>query len=356
MGATVYISIESDADFIAQGWSGNGTSSNPFTLSQETYSGDIYIRIAHTRSYFRIENCTFSVDNFALILQNVTNANITQNSIITMNRGIDINNSENLTVQSNIILGGYEGIFSYKSNNCSILNNTIANIRTAIAFIDMSNSTIIGNRLASVEEVYTAVDSGGSNNHWDDGISHGNAWYHYNGTGVYNIPGSTNSIDHFPTRFDPIFPIDFEGPVILAALGPLYVDYMYEYPSHWRFIARVSDPSGVEMVTITVNGAVHEMVHQPTTEEPDLYIYDHVHPRMMTYSYWAVDSLGYETETGQGFISIGVFAGPSPPSMQTMVLLQIGIISFCIILVVWWKRDAIRNSRFLKDAIQKTYH
>lgn len=257
-----------------------------------------------------------------------------------------------MTLCGNVILGGDEGIYWYSSNNCSILNNTIASIQSAIVFSDISNTTVIGNRLASVEVGYTAYDDGGNNTQWDDGTSIGNAWYHYNGTGVYNIPGSSNSTDHFPTIFDPPFPIDFQGPVILAPGGSLYVDYMYEYPSYWRFEARVSDPSGVEMVTVTVNGIIHEMIHQPTPEDPDLYIYDHPNPRYMIYSFWAVDYLGYETEEPGGFISIGVFGRPTQNPALVTAILQTGFLSIFIILVIWWKRDAILNSRFLKPSTQ----
>jgi hypothetical protein len=102
------------------------------------------------------------------------------------------------------------------------------------------------------------------------------------------------------------------------------------------------------MVTINVNDAIHEMIHQPTPEEPDLYIYDHPNPRYMIYSFWAVDCLGYETEEPGGFISIGVFGSPRQPPTLATVLLQIGAISTFIIIVIWWKRDTIRNSRLLR--------
>ncbi|MFW9893092.1 MAG: NosD domain-containing protein [Candidatus Thorarchaeota archaeon] len=348
--------ILSDSDFEAYGWSGNGSAENPYILNQEEFEDENFIRIRNTRSHFRIVNCTFNVEYYAVEIYNVTNGEIINNTIIPQFAGIDLSSCDSILILENTIRGGYESLFITESNNTFVLNNTFACIQLAVWLYRSKNTTVVGNELATVEQGYTAVDEFGVNNHWDDGLSLGNAWYHYNGTGAYNIPGSTNSTDHFPTVYCPPFPIDFEGPVIRAPGGSLYVDYMYEFPSHWRFEARVSDPSGVEMVTITVNDAIYEMTHQPTSDDPDLYVYDYPNPRYMRYSFWAVDSLGYETEAPGGFISIGVFGGLSQLPTLTTILLQITAILAIISLVVWWKRDAIRHSRFISGATRNRYH
>jgi hypothetical protein len=348
--------IESDSDFETYGWSGNGSDVNPYLLSQEEFEGEGYIRIRNTRSHFRLENCTFNMDFNALELANVTNAVVSNNSIVTKGHGFSLYHCDSVIVLHNTIRGGDESLQIFSSNNTSVINNTMACMLQAVWLYTSTNITLFGNELATVEVGYTAVDEFGVNNCWDDGISLGNAWYDYNGTGVYRIPGSTNSTDHFPTIFYPHFPIDFEGPIIRAPGGSLYVDYIDDFPSHWRFEARVSDPSGVEIVTITVNDAIHEMTHQPAADDPDLYVYDHPNPRYMTYSFWAVDSLGYETEEPGGFISIGVFGSSSRPPTLAIILLQIGAISTIIILTMWWKRDVIRDSRFLKGATRIRSH
>jgi hypothetical protein len=313
-------------------------------LNGVEFSGENYIRIRNTRSHFRIENCFFDVDYLAIALSNVTKGVVFNNSIITESLGIDLASCDSVKLLENSIHGGDESLFINTSNNTLVLNNTFACIRQAVWLYKTINTTVVGNELATVESGYSAVDEFGENNMWDDGITIGNAWYDYNGTGVYNIPGSTNSTDHFPKKFNPDFPIDFEGPIILAPGGSLYVDYVNEYPSHWRFEARVSDPSGVEIVTITVNGVTHEMIHQPSTEDPDLYVYDQPNPRYMTYSFWAKDTLGYETEEPGGFISIGVIGRPSYPPTPATIFLQIGLISAAIFMVLSWKREAIRSA------------
>ncbi|MHA2025085.1 MAG: NosD domain-containing protein [Candidatus Thorarchaeota archaeon] len=330
--------IDSDDDFENLGWSGNGTALNPYLLTQEEFEGESFLRISNTRSHFKIENCTFDVDNIAINLLNVTNANITQNSITTWEAGIDIGYCNLVAFLENTILGGYEGVSSWNSNNCTILNNTIASIRSAILLSDAMNTTVVGNRLASVEEEYTAVDIGGSFNNWDDGISLGNAWFDYQGTGVYPIPGSSNSVDNYPTKFNPTFSIDFEGPYILAPLGFMAIDFTDTIPTTWGFIATVTDPSGVDLVIITINGVEQEMIHQPTSENPDQYVYNHPNPTTMTYSYWANDSLGFSSETPEGFISLGVFPFGGPEPTDDLYIIAIVIIGFLgiVMIVSYW--------------------
>ncbi len=47
-----------------------------------------------------------------------------------------------------------------------------------------------------------ARDNGVSNS-WDDGIGVGNAWDDYSGSGTYSIPGSAESVDNYPTLYEP---------------------------------------------------------------------------------------------------------------------------------------------------------
>jgi hypothetical protein len=230
--------IESDSDFEARGWSGNGSAVDPYLLSHEEFEGEYYIQIRNTRSHFRIENCIINIDYHAVHFYNVTNGVIFNNSIVPKSLGIGLTSCDSVKIVENSVHGGYEWcLFITSSTNIMVLDNSFASVRQAVWLYETTNTTLIGNELATVEEGYTAVDDRGVNNSWDDGISLGNAWYNYNGSGKYNIPGSTNSTDHFPTIFDPSFPIDFEGPTILAPGGTLYVDYMYEFLSHWRFEA-----------------------------------------------------------------------------------------------------------------------
>ncbi|MBN2228298.1 MAG: right-handed parallel beta-helix repeat-containing protein [Candidatus Thorarchaeota archaeon] len=376
------IIIEFDEDFKNQGWSGNGTSSNPYVLANEIIEGDRCIWIRDTTSYFRVDNCTLIAEYQGIILSNVTNAvlidcvinskhtgividdsylcEVVNNSIEVYNCGFALTHSNqsylenntisckvgtnsflhrciNTTLLNNTILGGTNGVTFLSCSSSNILNNTIASTEFALQLIESTyNSTIIGNQLGSVETP-TAIDDG-IGNLWDDGISLGNAWFDYQGIGDYQILGTANNADHFPTKFDPSFPMDFEGPLILASLGSLYIDYCNELPSSYRFTAIVNDTSGVDTVIMTVNGIPHKMTHQPSESKPDLYVYDHPMESWMVYSYWANDTIGLSSETPVGHISAGVMYCPEQFSGFDIALqlLVVAIVSV-IALVLFWK-------------------
>jgi hypothetical protein len=65
-----------------------------------------------------------------------------------------------------------------------------------------SNNTLFGNKIGwnggPMSGDYNAMDYG-SNNTWDDGVSAGNAWHDYSGTGMYSIYGSAGSVDRYPS-------------------------------------------------------------------------------------------------------------------------------------------------------------
>ena len=61
---------------------------------------------------------------------------------------------------------------------------------------DSSQNEIFGNMFVNNTEG-NALDDG-EDNSWDDGIGSGNFWDDYGGTGVYVIPGTAGSVDHYP--------------------------------------------------------------------------------------------------------------------------------------------------------------
>lgn len=406
--------IESNEDFKTYNWTGNGTITNPYVLSNETIEGERCIQISDTSSHFRIENCTLISEYYGVVLSNVengviiectvnsgssgirffqvANTTIQQNSILSdRGSGIELDQSTQCDLSNNIIrtnremalwlyycdqctirnntmsagsgvtfahswstnsiiidntlLGGTYGFASYENHNCSILNNTIASNKNAILLAESTNQSIIGNRFGSIYGE-TAIDDG-FNNSWDDGISLGNAWLDYQGFGDYNITGEANSTDHFPTKFEPSFPLDWDGPYLSAYVGFALIEYFYELPSNYTFRATVNDTSGVDTVLITVNGIVHEMVHQPSVYNPDAYVY--VHPISsktlcsMTFSYWANDTLSFNTETGNGYYSLAVWNICPPTStinttctadLTTEYFFMVGSVSLLVISLV----------------------
>ncbi|MFX1483915.1 MAG: NosD domain-containing protein [Promethearchaeota archaeon] len=379
--------INSDADFASNGFTGNGTSDNPYRLSNKISEAIECVGVRNTRCNFIIQECIFTAEYCAIFLHNVTNAVISSNSLYGTGYGIIVENSngvqiinnsiegvyramdisysyfcylsnnsismcgyestnifkcESTTVVQNQILGGHEGFSMDNCNNSVITRNTFASIRTAIRLYKSLNSSIFLNQFATVQEGYTGVDDEGLNNMWDDNVSVGNEWFDYHGSGIYLVTGTTGSADNFPSKFEPSFPIDFEGPNIRTLIGSMVIDYLYELPSHWLFEVFVNDTSGVDTVLVTVNGHVYEMTYEPTIEEPDRYIYDYAHPVTMLYSYWANDTLGFEAETEEAYITMGVLGGGFPfLNLWLYIYLPIGIVVAVSIFAIWRKHKTI---------------
>jgi hypothetical protein len=84
------------------------------------------------------------------------------------------------------------------------VNNTILHSTTYGIFVPGAFLNIFyGNRILD-SGTANALDDGNRNN-WDNSINLGNYWDNYNGTGVYRVPGSADSIDRWPKRIRPPF-------------------------------------------------------------------------------------------------------------------------------------------------------
>jgi len=122
--------------------------------------------------------------------------------------GIHFSDSHNTTVRGNELHELYIAIqFAWGSTNCIISDNLIHDnrgygIKLGENEVDCEGFRIYNNSFW-YNDLGHAIDNGNSN-YWDDGISLGNQWDDYNGTGVYTIPGSAGSVDHFP-RADPYY-------------------------------------------------------------------------------------------------------------------------------------------------------
>ncbi|MCK4566405.1 MAG: hypothetical protein KAU48_03760, partial [Candidatus Thorarchaeota archaeon] len=102
-------------------------------------------------------------------------------------------------------------------------NIAINNSRYGFYLNVMSNDNVLYlNRLGYNAE-YNALDNGKrDSNIWDDGVSVGNWWSDYDGTGTYDIMGFAYSIDRYPLQWtDNIPEIDYftNATMILAIMG-----------------------------------------------------------------------------------------------------------------------------------------
>ncbi len=241
--------IDSNDDFAAYGWTGDGSVANPYLLegaefsTYNTSSGHC-IDIIGTTASFVIRDCYFHTNylgSAGVYLDTVRNGTIvdsrfnatalavslfSSSSILLQGLQCDstvifIDTSDRITVDSCDVQWGpgdgvsayqsYQvtirdctirhsaanGIYLYFSDKTTIVNNVVRDNSDLSLFIDESSSlnTIYANIF---DEDSSPVKDDGVTNSWDDGVSRGNWYSDYDGSGTYTIPGSANSADHYP--------------------------------------------------------------------------------------------------------------------------------------------------------------
>ncbi len=237
------INISSNSEFVTAGASGVGTRSDPYVLENLAISTTgTSISVQDTTAYFIIYNSILESGDTesAIKFTNVENGQVTLVEITGGNSGIEIINSHDISVSNTSIYGTWNGIYLNTASNSTItysrvfgnhrgmlvwwssywqiINNSIySNTDIGIELAWTShNNTIIGNSIGwngiPNELGSNAADNGGIN-HFDDGVSVGNAWSDFNGTTPYQIVGSSGAIDSYPELLE-----DTENPVIS---GPL---------------------------------------------------------------------------------------------------------------------------------------
>jgi len=112
--------------------------------------------------------------------------------------GIRLSGPHNVTVAGNDLHGFYTGIFCESSTTkVTIFNNTIHDNQYYGIRLGGTSGFWIYNNSFWYNAQANALDDG-LLNYWDDGVSVGNLWDDYSGSGVYYISGSAGSIDRFP--------------------------------------------------------------------------------------------------------------------------------------------------------------
>ncbi len=225
------IHIRNNADFELVGATGSGTPLEPYILENlEINSSRTCILVEDTTAHFSISNCILeSYDGwFAVQFINVVNgrvvgcdcrrfggitiadsADITieDTTVCGSSIGIYLNRVENSSIRGCTMFYNYWGIQLVRTNNSQMQENTIyGNWHNGFTIDDSSsNNTVYGNFIgwnnAANLEWSNAIDNG-YNNIFDDGISIGNSWSDYDGSGAYVISGIGNSLDSFPQLFE----------------------------------------------------------------------------------------------------------------------------------------------------------
>jgi parallel beta-helix repeat protein len=369
------IVILSDSDFVQSGWPGFGTPDVPFVIENlRIESDETGIEIRNTRVHFVVRNCHVwlrldsspipSSGRSAISLENVTNARIIDCALESSSRGVliedsnsfvlignvvsgyptssvvsydpvsgvDLQDSANFTITDNSIIYWSNGLEMLRCNDTAIHNNTLAENKRGLRLRVSYQNLIINNTISQNELVGIRVSSSGNNsiygnmigqngegnaydndglNFWDDGISFGNAWSDYQGTGEYVIPGGSSNVDRFPWSSENYnySIIDILGPEMQYYLRRWVTRSIPLYVSIYNFFVTASDLSGVDTVLVFFRYADDsansyreaEMQHTPSESNPDLYEFEtatkNPYDGTLFFYYWANDSLGNERST-----------------------------------------------------------
>ncbi|MFX1548161.1 MAG: NosD domain-containing protein [Promethearchaeota archaeon] len=165
-------------------WPGNGSLGSPYiitglNITNSTGSSAFpLVEIRNTNLYFNLSFCIFGGGSYGLVLSNVTNALIQNNTIryslgvygegdgivltsckyneISYNTinghdefGITLSNSRNITIQSNHLMDNGDGGITLSSSNNNTLssNNVTSNGRFALTLTSSNNNTISDNNI-----------------------------------------------------------------------------------------------------------------------------------------------------------------------------------------------------------------
>ena len=156
------IRIDSNADFdVAHGVSaGDGSSANPWVIENYEIDGTGYgycIYVGNTTDYFVVRNCSLhdssGVSSWpfytesGLLLLNVNNSVLLNNTLIDNFNGIHIFGSRNNYIQNNIINNNNRGINVESSINNNIRDNTVENNDYGVLLWGSGYNTLANNTM-----------------------------------------------------------------------------------------------------------------------------------------------------------------------------------------------------------------
>jgi parallel beta-helix repeat protein len=175
---------------------------NCVVLDSYIVSTEFGVNVSYSTNAAVIGNAIHN-SSVGMLVDQTTNFNISDNIIMYNEYSIDIWYSSGGHVSHNNITDNVHGLgISGMSDEIKVLYNTLfRNDEVGLALGEYTNSIDVYGNLIGWNEVGNALDDGASNT-WDDGQSTGNGWSDYSGIGVYVIPGTAESIDHFPVLIE----------------------------------------------------------------------------------------------------------------------------------------------------------
>jgi parallel beta-helix repeat protein len=224
-GSNIYTRWANDIEIVNNTITDNGagiyiTESSQIRIINNTISRNYNgINIASSSFCNIANNTVVSNTNTGLNFDNANNCNVTNNMIENNDEdGIVSGSSTSLRISNNSISwNGNYGMFCAKIPDSVIYGNSILNNSIVGLYITSGNPSnqmqiVSNNILNNTADVIVGpcpdllfhnnwlgeVIDDGYDNQWDDGISRGNYWNDYDGSGNYSVPGTANSIDRYP--------------------------------------------------------------------------------------------------------------------------------------------------------------
>lgn len=147
------IKIDGNSDFKAQakaeGWSGDGSASNPIIIENLNITNDttyLFV-IRNSDLYCVIKNCYFS--GFDILLESVQNVKFIGNNLqstgisVRWVGGINRLQCLNISIKDNILTNGTDGIYFSAVKNSEISNNTISQMEESGIYVSGGEKNII---------------------------------------------------------------------------------------------------------------------------------------------------------------------------------------------------------------------
>ncbi len=169
-----------------------------------------------------VQDCKVKYSCFGINASISPETRISGNTVGNRTFGITLCGSNLTDICNNTVYHNEWGVMAWSSHGCHLDGNNVTENGNGIelqigcvnwtvtrndvlynsgiglkVYSDASGTIVYDNNLGW-NEGSNAWDDGADDS-WDDGVSRGNSWSDYSGSGSYAVPGSANSIDHYPS-------------------------------------------------------------------------------------------------------------------------------------------------------------
>lgn len=169
----------------------------------------------------KVLGCILSnnVDN-GLFFERSFNALVANSSISGSRIGLGLWRSGLCDILNNTLSFNTWGTEFYNTSDCFFVNNTVLYNKVGVYLASSCDDNMIFGNSIGWNEWYNARSDNYSNQ-WDDGVSRGNRWSDYDGSGVYEI--NHYEVDRFPELLVGPFPYFDLGLISIGVVGGAFI-------------------------------------------------------------------------------------------------------------------------------------